>query len=229
MIPKRFYCSLLTLLLISCTVAVGFGQRADPSTESRRAREREGTKQRVAALQAIAKRLGVGAGATIADIGAGSGRDTWTFADIVGEGGKVFAEEIDDGKTKEIQEEAEKLELTQVKAVLGKATDPSLPANSVDMAYMNRVYHHFSEPREMLQGIWHALKPNGYLIIVDQHLGTLTDWVPREERASKHYLDCRNHSGSRGARARLPIRRIRRRYLEGEGSICPHLSAAHGP
>jgi SAM-dependent methyltransferase len=39
----------------------------------------------------------------------------------------------------------------------------------------------------MLQGIWRALKPGGYLMIVDQRLGTLTDWVPREERAKKHF------------------------------------------
>jgi len=58
----------------------------------------------------------------------------------------------------------------------------------VDMAYMNRVYHHFSKPREMLQGIWRALKPGGYLVIVDQRLGTLQDWVPLEQRAEKHFL-----------------------------------------
>ena len=48
----------------------------------------------------------------IADIGAGEGRDTWVFADIVGETGKVFAEEIDEGKVKEIESEAKKRELS---------------------------------------------------------------------------------------------------------------------
>ena len=187
MSSSRFSSSVLSILLLSCTVAVAAGQQADQSNESRRARERQGAQQRVTALKAIAGRLDVGAGATIADIGAGNGRDTWTFAEVVGEGGRVFAEEIEDSKTKEIQEEAEKRGLPQVQAVLGKATDPMLPADSVDMAYMNRVYHHFSKPREMLQGIWRALKPKGYLVIVDQRLGTLTEWVPREERARKHY------------------------------------------
>ncbi len=129
----------------------------------------------------------MGPGATIADIGAGNGRDSWTFAEIVGRDGTVLAEEIEEGKTKGIEEEAKKRGLPQVKAVVGEAGDPGLPAGSVDMAYMNRVYHHFSQPRQMLQGIWRALKPGGYLMIVDQHLGTLTDWVPREERAKKHF------------------------------------------
>ena len=62
-----------------------------------------------------------------------------------------------------------------------------LPADSIDMAFMHLVYHHLSEPREMLQGIWRALKPGGHLVIVDQRRGTLVDWVPREDRAEKHY------------------------------------------
>ncbi len=187
MIPNRISSSLLKILVLFCISAVAVGQQTDQSIEARKAREREESQQRAEGLQTIAKRLGVGPGATIADIGAGNGRDTWIFAGIVGEGGTVLAEEIEEGKTKEIQEEAKKRALSQVKAVLGGASDPALPAGSVDMAYMNRVYHHFSNPREMLQGIWRALKPGGYLMIVDQHLGTLTDWVPREDRAKKHY------------------------------------------
>lgn len=186
MISRHPFFPRLSVLILLCAAAVAVGQQADQSGEKRRARELEES-QRAEALQAIAKRLGVGPGSTIADIGAGSGRDSWVFAEIVGKDGTVLAEEIEDGKAKKIREEAEKRELPQVKAVLGGATDPKLPAGSVDMAYMNRVYHHFSEPREMLQGIWRALKPGGYLVIVDQHLGTLTDWVPREQRAEKHF------------------------------------------
>ena len=75
----------------------------------------------------------------------------------------------------------------QVEAVLGTDSSPRLPADTVDMAFMHHVYHHFSKPREMLRGIWQSLKPGGYLVIVDQRLGTLVDWVPREQRAGKHY------------------------------------------
>jgi len=177
----------LSVLILFCAAAVAVGQQTQQSTQKRRASQQEESHRRAEALQAIAKRLGVGPGSTIADIGAGSGRDSWIFAEIVGTDGTVLAEEIGESKTKKIREEAEKRELPQVKAVLGGVTDPKLPAGSVDMAYMNRVYHHFSQPREMLQGIWRALKPGGYLVIVDQHLGTLTDWVPREQRAEKHF------------------------------------------
>jgi hypothetical protein len=77
--------------------------------------------------------------------------------------------------------------LLQVEAILGTPTDPCLPADTVDLAFMHRVYHHVTQPQEMLQGTWKALKPGGYLVIVDRRLGTLTDWVPREDRGKRHY------------------------------------------
>jgi SAM-dependent methyltransferase len=178
---------LLAILACVCVLSVAVGQQGDQSDENRKKRRQEDARERTESLAKTARRLCVGPGSVIADIGAGNGRDSWTFAEIVGPNGKVFAEEIEKDKTKGIEQEANKRELAQVQAVLGTATDPSLPAGTVDMAYMNRVYHHFTEPRKMLQGIWRALKPGGYLVIVGQRLGTLTDWVPRADRANKHY------------------------------------------
>lgn len=143
--------------------------------------------KRAAALRAIAKSLDVGAGATIADIGAGKGRDSTVFASIVGESGTVFSEEISEGDVRAIRQMAKQRSLPQIKAVLGKTASPGLPESTVDMAYMHYVYHHFTQPQAMLQGLWKAIKPGGYLVIVDRHRGTLRDWVPREERGPKHF------------------------------------------
>jgi SAM-dependent methyltransferase len=142
---------------------------------------------RTDAVRALVYHLGLGEGSVIADIGAGSGRDTWVFAEIVGETGKVFAEEIDEDTVKSLKDSAEKKNLAQVIAMLGNSASPCLPQDSVDLAYMNRVYHHFARPREMLRGIWCSLKPGGYLVVVDQRRGTLRDWVPRYEREKRHY------------------------------------------
>ena len=142
---------------------------------------------RADAVRALVSHLGLSEGSVIADIGAGNGRDTWVFAEIAGETGKVFAEEIDENKVKSLKDSAEKKNLAQVIAMLGSSVKPCLPFDSVDMVYMNRVYHHFAKPREMLRGIWRSLKPGGYLVIVDQRRGTLRDWVPRYEREKRHY------------------------------------------
>ena len=182
---RRF--PLLCLLIVVIAASSGPAQQCDAPGEKQKARPKEDLQQRAKSLRTIAERLGVGPGSAIADIGAGKGRDTWIFADIVGEDGRVFSEEIAESNTQAIQKGVKERKLSQVQVVLGTPTDPSLPPDSVDMAFMHHVYHHVSKPREMLRGIWKSLKPGGHFVIVDQRLGTLVDWVPRENRAKKHF------------------------------------------
>lgn len=200
-IPLRRLLLLLLVLLISCPTAEAFASggirtifapAAVQAIQAAAASASEAAppaapKNRAESVRAIVACLGLGEGSAIADIGAGNGKDTWVFADIVGKAGRVFAEEISQGKVDSLVEKAVERELPQVHAVLGGSTDPCLPAASVDLAYMNRVYHHFAKPREMLRGIWRSLKPGGYLVVVDQRRGTLQDWVPRHVREDKHH------------------------------------------
>ena len=147
----------------------------------------EKAKKRAEAVSRLASRLGLGQGDVVADIGAGRGVDTWVFATIVGTTGTVYAEEITESLVKSLRAEAEKRKLPQVHPVQGRDDDPTLPRASLNLAHMRLVYHHVSKPREMLRGIWRALKPGGYLVVVDQKRGTLSDWVPREQRKQKHF------------------------------------------
>jgi len=166
------------------------GVREDAKSKSKSKTKKESpeqAKQRAAGIRAVVASLGLGEGSRIADIGAGGGRDTWVFASIVGASGAVYAEEIIEEKVKTLRQEAQQRGLAQVRAVLGRDDDPCLPSGAVDMAFMHHVYHHLTKPREMLRAIWQALKPGGYFVVVDQRLGTLQDWVPREERGKKHY------------------------------------------
>lgn len=144
-------------------------------------------KNRAASVAALAARVGIGPGSAVADIGAGKGVDTWVFAGIVGESGTVYAQEIGEKMVEGLRAEAAARKLPQVRAVLGRNDDPALPHQSVDLAYMRYVYHHFSQPREMLRGIWKSLKPGGHLVVVDRLRGTLRDWAPRAERKDKHF------------------------------------------
>jgi len=142
---------------------------------------------RAESLRAILSRLGLGKGSVVADLGAGDGRDSWVFAKSVGNTGTVFAEEIFEGKVKSIRKNAEQKGLAQVRAVLGRSDDPSLPADSVDLVYLHYVYHHMANPRPMLRGMWRCLKPGGHLVVVDRHRGTLRDWVKRSRREKQHF------------------------------------------
>lgn len=144
-------------------------------------------RQRAAAVKAIAARLHLGPGRAVADIGAGQGADSWVFAEIVGPEGTVYAEEVTQKQVDALRAAAQQRKLSQLRPVLGSDDQPGLPADSVDLAYMRLVYHHLSQPRPMLRGIWRALKPGGYLVVTDQRRGTLQDWVPRELRREKHF------------------------------------------
>jgi ubiquinone/menaquinone biosynthesis C-methylase UbiE len=139
------------------------------------------------ALRAVCRRLAVGPGAVVADVGCGDGADSMVFAAVVGSNGTVLAQEIEPAKLKQVVEKADKRGLHNVVPVLGQSDDPRLPDGFVDLVYMNRVFHHFSRPQAMLERLWHDLKPGGYLVIVDQQKGPLADWAPMESREKQHH------------------------------------------
>jgi len=166
--------SCLAAIVLATACLSGAGQRQPPSSRSD-------------AIRALCQRLGIGPGATIADVGCGDGPDTMVFASIVGEDGTVFAQEIDAARLKRVVDAAGKRGFHQIVPVLGRTEDPHLPNGSLDFIYMNRVFHHFARPRAMLEHFVSDLKPGGWLVIVDQQEGPLTDWAPAESREGQHH------------------------------------------
>ena len=126
-------------------------------------RERENEENPDLALRLLRIRKG----ATVADIGAGSGYMTIRLARIVGPTGKVYASDIQAGMLALIQQNVARAKLDNVAPVLGAIDDPKLPADSIDLAIMVDVYHEFSEPQKMLQRIREALKPDGRLVLLE--------------------------------------------------------------
>jgi len=152
-----------------------------------KAGENQQPSNRADSLTALCERLDVGPGAVIADVGCGEGADTKIFAGIVGERGTVLAQEIDTAKLKEVVEAADRRGSHQVVPVLGQAGDPHLPDGFANLIYMNRVFHHFARPQAMLQHLRSDLKPGGWLVVVDQQKGPLTDWAPMDSREQQHH------------------------------------------
>lgn len=106
-------------------------------------------------------------GATVADIGAGSGYITLRMAKIVGPMGKVYASDIQAGMLTLLQQNMARAKVDNIVPVLGAIDDPKLPADSIDLAIMVDVYHEFSEPQKMLQRIRTALKSDGRLVLLE--------------------------------------------------------------
>src|SRR5262249_12520588 len=80
--------------------------------------------------QRILTLLGVRAGSTVADIGAGGGWLSVRAARQVGPDGIVFAEDINPEAIQAIRDRAEREHLPQIRAVLGLPDDPKLPPRS---------------------------------------------------------------------------------------------------
>ena len=106
-------------------------------------------------------------GATVAEIGSGTGYFTWRLAEKVGATGKVFAVDVQQKMLDLTAETVKKHRLSNVEFVLGGENDPHLPAASLDLILIANAYHEFSEPEAMLTAINRALKPDGRLIIIE--------------------------------------------------------------
>lgn len=106
-------------------------------------------------------------GMTVADIGAGSGYMTVRLARLVGPEGRVYAADIQPQMIELLTRRLDREKVSNVVPVLGAIDDPRLPAESIDLMLLVDVYHEFSEPVKMLNGMRLALKPGGRLVLLE--------------------------------------------------------------
>jgi SAM-dependent methyltransferase len=113
--------------------------------------------------------LGITAGKTVADIGAGSGWFTVRAARRVGEGGVVYAADINPESIRYVDDRARKEQLRNVKTILSKPDDPLLPAGAVDAVLLLKTYHEVAEPVTLLRNLRAALRPGAKVGIIDRN------------------------------------------------------------
>lgn len=103
---------------------------------------------------------------TVADIGAGSGYITARLARVLPLG-KVYAVDSQPEMVKLLQDRQRRQWLPNVQPVLGSDTEVNLAEDSLDLVLMVDAYHEFAYPREMLDSIFAALKPNGQVVLAE--------------------------------------------------------------
>jgi ubiquinone/menaquinone biosynthesis C-methylase UbiE/mono/diheme cytochrome c family protein len=106
-------------------------------------------------------------GATVADIGAGTGYFTWRLARQVGSGGTVIAVDLQQAMLDRTAETVKQHQLANVRFVRSTERDPRLPPQSVDVVFIAHSYHEFGDPETMMEGVRRSLKPGGRLVIVE--------------------------------------------------------------
>jgi SAM-dependent methyltransferase len=125
--------------------------------------ERERTEQPEKVLDA----LKIPEGATVADVGAGTGYFTWRLAQRVGPKGRVYAVDVQQRMLDMLAGQLKQRNLRNVELVLGGVRDPRLPEGAVDLELLVDVYHEFSEPEAMIGALRRALKPDGRLVLIE--------------------------------------------------------------
>ncbi len=130
--------------------------------------ETKGREERLQ-IQRVMDLLGIKAGSTVADIGAGSGWFTVRAAARVGSKGIVYAEDINPEAIKFIDQRTQKEHLNSVKTILGTPDNPKLPPGSVDAMLMLKVYHEIAHPLAFLGNLKPALKPGAKVGIIDRN------------------------------------------------------------
>lgn len=130
-------------------------------------------------------------GATVADVGAGTGLFTRLFAEAVGKQGSVIAVDISEKFLAHIRQTARQSDLTNIETLLCKDDSTNLPENSIDIAFICDTYHHFEYPLRTMKSLHAALKPGGRVIVIDFHRieGTSSEWTLNHVRAGQEVFE----------------------------------------
>lgn len=114
--------------------------------------------------------LEIAPGATVADIGTGTGYLLPYLATAVGEGGTVLAVDLEPAMLKWVEERAARDGLARVKTVLATPTSPGLAPASVDRAVMVNVWHHIGDRVAYGKAVREALREGGRFYVVETRM-----------------------------------------------------------
>ncbi len=102
----------------------------------------------------------------VADVGAGTGYFTFRLAPLVPHG-RVLAVDIQPQMLRALEKRGRALGIENVETVLGTEQAPGLAPNSITVALLVDAYHEFAYPREMMTGLYRALRPGGRVALVE--------------------------------------------------------------
>jgi ubiquinone/menaquinone biosynthesis C-methylase UbiE len=115
----------------------------------------------------LAQILELKPGATVADVGAGSGELSIAIVKYVGPHGIVYSTEIDPKLLDRIRSRAQRAGARNLIPILGKEHDTELPDNCCDAIFLRKVYHHLTDPLGIDRSLYRAMRPGARLAIID--------------------------------------------------------------
>jgi precorrin-6B methylase 2 len=106
-------------------------------------------------------------GMTIADVGAGFGAWTMGLSRWLGPAGRVYATDVGAAQLAALREAVQRNRLTNVTVIEGGSSTTNLPALCCDAILIRDVYHHLTQPDDIVRSIAASLKPGGRLAVID--------------------------------------------------------------
>ncbi|GBG25836.1 Methyltransferase-like protein 7B [Hondaea fermentalgiana] len=139
-------------------------------------------------IKALLAANGLKEGATIVDLGAGTGLFLSSFAHMVGSEGKLYASEISEAFAELLRRKAAQDEL--VKSVTEIIVSPedslSIADGVADVVFICDVYHHLTYPVTVMRHVRRILKPEGKLVMIDFHRDDEKIWRKPKGWAYQH-------------------------------------------
>ena len=135
----------------------------------------------------IIKKLAIGQGGKVADIGCHEGYFSLKLAKEVGDNGRVYAVDVSRDKIEKLKKHLEDKSITNVSAILGEENNPKLPTGALDAVLIVDTYHEMDAHDDILKSIRNSLKPKGRLVVCEPISAARTD-LSRADQEKKHEL-----------------------------------------
>ena len=115
----------------------------------------------------VITRLGLRAGAVVADVGAATGYFARRFARVVGNAGRVLAVDIEPALLTYLDARARAEGLGNLQTVIATPADSHLPVACCDLIFLCNTYHMIGPRVNYLRHLQDKLRPGGRLAIID--------------------------------------------------------------
>lgn len=133
--------------------------------------------------------LAVAEASVVADVGAGSGWFTVRLARRVGPNGLVYAQDVQSEMLAAITRRVQREGLANVRPVLGRGSDPRLPAGALDAVLVVDVVHEIDDRVTLFGNLAKSIKPTGRIGVVDFRPGGAGPGPDASERVAAEIVE----------------------------------------
>jgi len=133
--------------------------------------------------ETILASIGLRAGQTLVDIGAGTGFFSIPAAAIVGRTGRVYALDISRDMLADLKATIRRRKIKNIRPILAEETESDLPAGA-DFYFLANVFHELEDREKYLRRIRERMASSSRAVVIDYHKKPSEHGPPVRERVS---------------------------------------------